>query len=214
MSDVSTNDISWTVVSDETQLRAIVESPVQRVADKVRPGLHELDRQWLAASPLCLIATSAPDGTCDVSPRGDPAGSTLVLDDRTLALPDRPGNRRVDGFRNLLGNPHVGLLYLVPGRGDTLRINGTAVLVSEAPFFDQLVVAGHRPQLALVVRIEEVFYHCSKAFLRSELWDPVSWAPDAVPSRARIAQTLERPEESLEALADYYGPRYAEKLYG
>ncbi|MDQ3502645.1 MAG: pyridoxamine 5'-phosphate oxidase family protein [Actinomycetota bacterium] len=211
---MSTKDISWTVVSDETQLRAIVESPVQRVADKVRPGLHELDRQWLAASPLCLIATSAPDGTCDVSPRGDPAGSTLVLDDRTLALPDRPGNRRVDGFRNLLGNPHVGLLYLVPGRGDTLRINGTAVLVSEAPFFDQLVVAGHRPELALVVRIQEVFYHCSKAFLRSELWDPDTWAPDAVPSRARIAQTLERPEESLEALADYYGPRYAEKLYG
>jgi predicted pyridoxine 5'-phosphate oxidase superfamily flavin-nucleotide-binding protein len=106
------------------------------------------------------------------------------------------------------------LIYLVPGRGDTLRINGTAVLVSEAPFFDQLVVAGHRPELALVVRIEEVFYHCSKAFLRSELWDPDTWAPDAVPSRARIAQTLERPEESLEALADYYGPRYAEKLYG
>ncbi|MBW3640061.1 MAG: pyridoxamine 5'-phosphate oxidase family protein [Actinobacteria bacterium] len=207
-------DTSWTVVSEETQLRAIVEPPVQRVADKVRTCLHELDRQWLAASPLCLIATSAPDGTCDVSPRGDPAGSTLVLDDSTLALPDRPGNRRVDGFRNLLGNPHVGLLYLVPGRGDTLRINGTAELISEAPFFEQLVVAGHRPELVLVVRIEEVFYHCSKAFLRSELWDPDTWAPDAVPSRARIAQALERPEESLEALTDYYGPRYAEKLYG
>ncbi|MBW3647250.1 MAG: pyridoxamine 5'-phosphate oxidase family protein [Actinobacteria bacterium] len=207
-------DTSWTVVSEETQLRAIVEPPVQRVADKVRTCLHELDRQWLAASPLCLIATSAPDGTCDVSPRGDPAGSTLVLDDSTLALPDRPGNRRVDGFRNLLGNPHVGLLYLVPGRGDTLRINGTAELISDAPFFEQLVVAGHRPELVLVVRIEEVFYHCSKAFLRSELWDPDTWAPDAVPSRARIAQALERPEESLEALTDYYGPRYAEKLYG
>jgi len=207
-------DSGWSVVSDEAQLRAVVNSPVQRVADKVRPCLHELDRAWLAASPLCLVATSAVDGTCDVSPRGDPPGSTLVLDDRTLALPDRPGNRRVDGFLNLLGNPHVGLIYLVPGRGDTLRINGTAVLVSEAPFFDRQVVAGHRPELALVVRIEEVFYHCSKAFLRSELWDPDTWAPDAVPSRARIAQTLERPEESLEALADYYGPRYAEKLYG
>lgn len=211
---VSETDSGWSVVSDEAQLRAVVSSPVQRVADKVRPCLHELDRAWLAASPLCLVATSAVDGTCDVSPRGDPPGSTLVLDDRTLALPDRPGNRRVDGFLNLLGNPHVGLIYLVPGRGDTLRINGTAVLVSEAPFFDQLVVAGHRPELALVVRIEEVFYHCSKAFLRSELWDPATWSPDEVPSRARIAQTLERPEESLEALADYYGPRYAEKLYG
>lgn len=211
---MSTKDSSWKVVSDETQLRAIVEAPVPRVAAKVRGCLHELDRQWVAASPLCLVATSAPDGRCDVSPRGDPPGSTLVLDDHTLALPDRPGNRRVDGFRNLLGNPHVGLLFLVPGRGDTLRINGTAELVCDAPFFDQLVVAGHRPQLALVVRIEEVFFHCSKAFLRSELWDPATWAPDTVSSRAHIAKTLERPEESLEALADYYGPRYAEKLYG
>ncbi len=212
--DVSGKQTGWSVVSDEAQLRAIVEPPVQRVADKVRTCLHELDRAWLAASPLCLIATSAPDGTCDVSPRGDPPGSTLVLDDHTLVLADRPGNRRVDGFLNLLDNPHVGLLFLVPGRGDTLRINGTAVLVCDAPFFDQLVVSGHRPQLALVVRIEEAFYHCSKAFLRSELWEPATWAPDAVPSRARIAQALERPEESLEALTDYYGPRYAEKLYG
>ncbi|MGI8534989.1 MAG: pyridoxamine 5'-phosphate oxidase family protein [Mycobacteriales bacterium] len=204
----------WSVVADEQQLRGLVGEPLPRVADKARPTLHELDRQWLAASPLCLVATAAADGTCDVSPRGDPPGFTHVLDERTLALPDRPGNRRVDGFRNLLGNPHVGLLYLVPGRGDTLRINGTAQLLCDAPFFDQLVVSGHRPRLALVVHVEEVFYHCSKALLRSALWDASSWAPEAVPSRARIAKTLERPEESLEDLDAYYGPAYAAKLYG
>ena len=211
---MDTRSSGWSVVTEEKHLRELVGAPLQRVADKARPTLHELDRQWLAASPLCLLATAAVDGTCDVSPRGDPPGFTHVLDERTLALPDRPGNRRVDGFRNVLGNPHVGLIYLVPGRGDTLRINGTAQLLCDAPFFDELVVRGHRPRLALVVHVAEVFYHCSKALLRSALWDPSSWVPDTVPDRARIAKTLERPEESLEDLAEYYGPAYASKLYG
>lgn len=203
----------WSVVTDAEQLATLVGEPIKRVAEKSRPTLHELDRQWLAASPLCLVATSAADGTCDVSPKGDPAGFTHVLDDRTIAVPDRPGNRRTDGFRNVLSNPHVGLLFLIPGRGDTLRINGRAQLVSDAPFFDDLVVRNHRPRLALVVHVEEVFFHCAKAFLRSRLWDTGSWAPDAAPSRARIAQVLERPDETIEALDAYYGPSYAEKLY-
>lgn len=203
----------WQVVQDEQQLLQIVGVPVPRVAGKARRTLHELDRQWLAASPLCLVATAAADGTCDVSPKGDPPGFTHVLDDRTVALPDRPGNRRVDGFRNVLSNPQVGLLYLVPGRGDTLRINGTARLVSDAEFFDDMVVRGHRPRLALVVSVEEVFYHCPKSFLRSALWEPSSWQPEAVPSRAHIAKEMERPTEDIEALIEYYGPRYASKLY-
>jgi hypothetical protein len=160
------------------------------------------------------VATSDAEGRCDVSPKGDPQGFTLVLDDTTIVLPERPGNRRADGFRNILANPHVGLVYLVPGRGDTLRINGHATLVRDAPFFDDLIVRGHRPKLALVVRVEEVFYHCSKAFLRSELWQPESWAPDALPKRPVIARTLERPDDSIEELERYYGPAYAEKLYG
>ena len=212
--DVSGQGGTWSVVTDEEQLRALVGEPLRRVAEKARTTLHELDRQWLAASPLCLVATSAADGACDVSPKGDPPGFTHVLDERTLAIPDRPGNRRVDGFRNVLANPHVGLVFLVPGRGDTLRVNGRAQVVAEAPFFDAMVLRGHRPRLALVVAVEEVFYHCSKAFLRSALWEPDSWAPDRVPSRARIAQVLERPEETLEELAAYYGPAYADRLYG
>ncbi|HEX4705526.1 MAG TPA: pyridoxamine 5'-phosphate oxidase family protein [Pseudonocardiaceae bacterium] len=196
------------------ELTELVGQPIPRVADKVRPRLHELDRAWLAESPFCLLATSAADGTCDVSPKGDPRGFTHVLDDNTIVLPDRPGNRRVDGFRNVLSNPHVGLLYLVPGRGDTLRINGRARLVRDAPFFDDLIVRGHRPTLALLVHVREVFYHCSKAFLRSELWRSESWRSEAAPSRVEISHALERPDESVEELQRYYGPGYAEKLYG
>ena len=144
---------------------------------------------------------------------GDPPGFTLVLDDTTIAIPERPGNRRVDGFRNILTNPHVGLIYLVPGRGDTLRINGRARLVRDAPFFDQMLVGGHRPQLALVVEIEQVFTHCSKAFLRSAMWQPETWAPDAAPARAHIAHAFERSDEPLAAVEQYYGPSYAEALY-
>ncbi|MEV0049380.1 pyridoxamine 5'-phosphate oxidase family protein [Saccharopolyspora shandongensis] len=200
-------------ITSVDELREIVGEPLQRVADKARPRLHELDRQWLAASPFCLIATAAADGTCDVSPKGDPAGFTLALDDRTIAIPDRPGNRRADGFRNVLSNPHVGLIYFIPGRGDTLRINGRARLVRDAPFFDEMVVKGKRPALALVVEIDEVFHHCSKAFLRSALWKSETWEPDAVASRAQIAKFLERPEDSLAELERYYGPSYANGLY-
>ena len=203
----------WSEITTPDQLTALVGEPVPKVRDKVRPRLHDLDRQGLAASPFCLVATSDADGRCDVSPKGDPAGQLAhVLDDRTLAIAERPGNRRVDGFHNVLANPHVGLVFLIPGRDDTLRVNGRARLVADAPFFDDLVVKGHRPVLALVVDVEEVFHHCAKAFLRSRLWDASSW-DDPMPPRAVIARTLESPEKSLEELTAYYGPAYAEKLY-
>ncbi len=205
---------TWAVVSDEAQLREIVGTPIPRVADKVRTTLHELDRAWLGTSPMCLVATSAADGTCDVSPRGDPPGFVAhVIDDRTIAIPDRPGNRRVDGFRNVLENPQAGLIFLIPGRGDSLRINGRATLVRDAPFFDEMVVGGNRPRLALVVEVAEVFYHCSKAFLRAALWKPETWQPGAVSSRAAIAHALESTEETLAELEQYYGPSYADRLY-
>ncbi|MDT3397935.1 pyridoxamine 5'-phosphate oxidase family protein [Streptomyces sp. B1866] len=200
-------------ITTEAELRELVGETSPGAVRKVRRSLDELDRQWLERSPFCLIATSAADGSCDVSPKGDPPGFTLVLDDTTIAVPDRPGNRRVDGFRNVLSNPQVGLIFLVPGRGDTLRINGRARLVREAPFLDSMVVKGHRPSLALVVEVEEVFYHCSKAFLRSELWNEETWEPEALPSRARISRSLERKDQSLEELEHYYGPGYADGIY-
>ena len=203
-----------TEVTSAEELRELLGQPTAQAAGKVRTRLHEHDRAWLAASPFCLVSTSAADGSCDTSPKGDPPGFTLVLDDHTIAIPERPGNRRADGFHNVLSNPHVGLLFLVPGRGDTLRVNGRASLIREAPFFDRMTVKGHRPQLALLVDIDEVFYHCSKAFLRSALWKPETWNPQAPPSRATIAKSLERPEESLEALERYYGPSYGDRIYG
>lgn len=205
--------MTWTEVTSVAELDALVGEPAAAARDKVRARLVDVDRDWLAASPLCVLATASADGACDVSPRGDPSGAVHVLDDATVVVPDRPGNRRVDSWRNVLGNPQVGLLSMLPGRGDTLRVNGRARLVSDAPFFDDLVVRGHRPTLALVVDVEEVFHHCSKAFLRSELWDPSTWQPDAVESRARIAQALERSGSTVEELEAHDGPSYAEKLY-
>jgi PPOX class probable FMN-dependent enzyme len=148
-----------------------------------------------------------------VSPKGDPAGFVTVLDDRTLAIPERPGNRRADGFHNLLADPHVGLIFVIPGRGDTLRVNGRATVVRDAPFLAGMEVRGHVPRLATLVEVDEVFSHCSKAFLRSRAWDPESWKPQAAPRRAVIAQALERPDERIETLDEYYGPAYADGLY-
>lgn len=210
--DTSDHD-GWAHVTSEAELREIVGHPSERVRDKARSRLGDTHRAWLAGSPFCLIATAAADGSCDVSPKGDPPGFVKVLDDTTVVVPERKGNRRVDGFLNLLSNPWVGMLSVVPGRGDTLRINGRGRLVREAPFFDDLVVAGHRPLLALVVDVEEAFFHCSKAFLRSQLWDTETWRPDTLPSRAEIARTLERPGDSLAELERYYGASYADKLY-
>jgi uncharacterized protein len=202
------------VTTDAELTELVGGEPKPAVVDKVRTALQDPHRQWLAASPLCLIATADAQGNCDVSPKGDPPGFTRVLDDTTIAIPDRPGNRRADGFRNVLSNPHVGLVFLIPGRGDTLRINGRARLVRDAPFFDEMVVKGHRPRLALVVEIEQVFFHCAKAFMRSKLWHPETWDPEALPSRARIVQCVERPDDSIDVLEKHYGPEYAKGLYG
>ena len=201
-------------ISSEAELRELLGTPMPRAVTKERVRLHDRDKDWLTASPFCLVATSAADGTCDVSPKGDPPGFTLVLDDATIALPERPGNRRADGFRNILSNPHVGLIYLVPGRKETLRINGRARLIREAPFFEDMVVKGHRPQLAIVVEIEQIFFHCMKAFLRSKLWEPESWHPDVLPSHAEIVKSVQPCAESLEELEQYYGPQYATRIYG
>ncbi|MEU8425367.1 pyridoxamine 5'-phosphate oxidase family protein [Micromonospora sp. NPDC048835] len=200
-------------ITSHEELRELLGVPNARAANKERPRLHERDREWLAASPFCLVATAGADGSCDVSPKGDPAGFALVLDDTTIALPERPGNKRADGYHNIIDNPHVGLLFIIPGRTDTLRINGRARLVSDAPWFDEMLVKGHRPVLAVVVEIEQIFYHCAKAFLRSALWKPETWQPDALPSRARLVKEVEAPNENLEDLERYYGPEYATKIY-
>ncbi|MFC7754420.1 MSMEG_1061 family FMN-dependent PPOX-type flavoprotein [Tsukamurella soli] len=203
-----------TEVTTLDQLRAIVSDPVPRVRDKVRRELTDVHVEWLAAARLYFVATSDAEGNLDVSPKGDPAGSVLVLDPVTVALPDRPGNRRVDGFRNMLQDSHIAVEFVIPGRGDTLRINGTATILSDAPYAERFAVDGRLPQLITEIAIDEVFFHCSKAFLRSRAWDPDGWDGDAVPRRAVIAKALERPEDSLEELDRYYGEAYErQQLY-
>ncbi|WP_103351919.1 pyridoxamine 5'-phosphate oxidase family protein [Amycolatopsis sp. CA-128772] len=165
------------IIDSHEALRELVGDVAERTQKKIIGYLDEHARTLIEHSPFVLLATSAPDGSCDVSPRGDPAGSVLVLDEKTLVLADRPGNKLIDSFRNIVDNPHAGLLFLVPGMNETLRVNGRAKLLSDAPFFDALVVRDKRPKLAVVVEVEQVYMHCAKAFLRSSLWDPATW-PD------------------------------------
>lgn len=185
------------------ELRAIVGHPNKYVANKVTKQLSAVQQDWLAASPLCFIATTDDQGRVDVSPKGDPPGFAQVIDDTTIAIPERPGNKRVDGYLNVLRRPHVGTVFVIPGRGDTLRINGTARILSDADYFDAMAVDGKRPILALEIAVEEVFWHCAKAFLRSDTWKPETWNPTAVPSVAQLAKAF-KPDLSQAELDAYY----------
>jgi uncharacterized protein len=207
---------SWTEIATLDDLVDLLGEPNARARDKGRAALLDVDRDWLAATPFCVMATSSVTGQLDASPKGDPAGQLVhVIDDTTIAIAERPGNKRADGYKNILENPHVGLNFFIPGRGDTLRINGRARLVRDAPFFDELVVKGHRPLLAVVVEIEDIFFHCAKAFMRSGLWKPETWDPNGVvPRRAVIAKEVEPSDMSLEQLDEYYRPEnYSKGLY-
>ncbi|WP_344661767.1 pyridoxamine 5'-phosphate oxidase family protein [Catenulispora subtropica] len=203
-----------TEITTAAELRALLGEPMERAVTKERTRLLPIDLQWLAASPFCLIATSDADGNCDVSPKGDPAGFVKVLSDSRVAIPERPGNRRADGYLNILSNPHVGLISVVPGRSESLRVNGRAKLVRDAPYFDDMVVKGHRPILAIEVDIEQIFFHCAKSFMRSKLWKPETWEPEQLPHHAVIVKSVQETRESLEELIEYYGAGYEQKLYG
>ena len=198
-------------VNSVDELRAIVGEPDRYVANKVKDRLSPVQRDWLAHSPLGFVATTDAQGRVDVSPKGDPPGFVHVIDDTTIAIPERPGNKRVDGYLNVLERPHVGTLFLIPGRGDTLRINGTARILADADYFDAMTVQDKRPILALEIDVEEVFFHCAKAFLRSDAWDPSKWNPTAVPSVAQLAQALKK-DMSLAELEKYYAEENMRKV--
>ena len=200
-------------VNSVDELRAIVGEPDQYVANKVKDRLSPIQRDWLAHSPLGFVATTDADGRVDVSPKGDPPGFVHVIDDTTIAIPERPGNKRVDGYRNVLERPHVGTLFLIPGRGDTLRINGTARTLADADYFDAMTVKGKRPILVLEIDVEEVFFHCAKAFLRSDAWDPSTWNPTAVPSVAQIAKAIRYDWTQAELDARYSEANMRKVLY-
>src|SRR5882762_6298350 len=190
-------------VSTVDELRAIVGHPNDYVANKVGSRLSAVQQDWLAHSPLGFVATTDARGLVDVSPKGDPPGFVHVIDDSTIAIPERPGNKRVDGYLNVLERPHVGTLFLIPGRGDTLRINGTARILADAAYFEAMTINDKRPILALQIDVEEVFFHCAKAFLRSDAWKPETWNPTAVPSLAQLAKAI-KPDMSDEQLNEYY----------
>lgn len=157
-------------------LTALYPAPTERVRTKKRDRLDDGLRAVLAASPFVLLATADSDGRCDVSPRGGPPGFVKVVDDRHVAIPDLNGNNLVDSLRNIIANGHAGLLVVIPGQNETLRIDGPAHLTTDADVLDRFTDELRRPPLAIVVETASVFTHCAKSFRRGRVWDPSSWA--------------------------------------
>ena len=192
------------LVETETALRALY-APVHDLA--ARKSLAALDRHardFIARSPFVCLGTQGPEGHADVSPRGDPRGFVKVLDDRTLAIPDRPGNNRLDSLANIVANPAVGLLFLVPGYDETLRVNGRARITTDPDLLASLQVQERLPRLAILVEVQEVFLHCAKALRRSRLWDPGALRDrHEMPSLSRMIldQTTGAPEDAEEMRA-------------
>lgn len=160
------------IIADEAALRALFAPTHAMAAIKSLPHLDTHARAFIARAPFLCLGTQNDAGRADVSPRGDPVGFVQVLDDHTLAIPDRPGNNRLDTLANIVANPNVGLLFLIPGFDDTLRVNGQAALVTDPDLLATMAVNDRVPKLAIVVRVSEVFLHCAKALRRSHLWDP------------------------------------------
>jgi len=206
--------VSIEYIESYEDLRAVIDEPAEPARRKVLPRLDGHARDFIARSRFCLLGTAGADGTCDVSPRGEPGAVALVLDDTRLVLPDRPGNRRLDNFGNILTNPHVGLLFLLPPMAETLRVNGRARLVRAAPYFADLAVDGRPPRLAVEIDVDEVYLHCAKAFLRADLWDPDSWPErDELPRAARIWKDQIALSDDLETLETGIAKSYRETLY-
>lgn len=187
-------------VSTLEALQQINGVPHPSIAQKDTPFMTPLIEKFILASPFFLVATSDGGGNLDVSPKGDPAGAVKILDRRTLVIPDRPGNRRIDGHRNIIENPHIGLIFIIPNVDETVRVNGRAFVTDEPELLASLAVKGKMPKLATVVEIDEVYMHCARAFLRSGLWQPHTWPdPDTIPTLGAIMceqKDLPPPDES------------------
>jgi len=190
------------IVRSEGELREVVGTPSARSLAKQHAKLDVHDRAFIALSPLILISTSGVDGRCDVSPKGDAPGFVLVVDEHHLVIPDRPGNKRFDGMLNILANPHIGLIFLVPGRDETLRVNGRACVIRDHALLDRCTFQGKTPPLGIGVEVEEAYLHCPKAFLRSHFWDRQHWpAGNALPSMPCVLFDQIRPVDVT--LQDY-----------
>jgi PPOX class probable FMN-dependent enzyme len=182
-----------TAFTGEEQLRAIYGEPMERALKKDVACLDEMCWRLIAASPMVFVASYAADGRCDVTPRGGPPGFVTVLDERRLAIPDATGNRRLDTLTNVVATGRAGLIFLIPGRDTTLRVNGPACVTDDPALLATLNAVGKPPRTAIVVEAEEAYAHCPKAFVRSKLWDAASWpAPEDLPSAAAVSHAHAR----------------------
>uniref|UniRef100_A0AAU2JZI2 Pyridoxamine 5'-phosphate oxidase family protein n=1 Tax=Streptomyces sp. NBC_00049 TaxID=2903617 RepID=A0AAU2JZI2_9ACTN len=189
-------------VQDTAQLRELYEQPGELARRKTVDRIHDVARAFIGRSSLVFVATAGADGSCDVTPRGGPAGFVSVLDEFTLAIPDATGNKRLDSSHNIVETGRAGLILVVPGRTSTLRVNGKACISTDPRLLEQLTPVGKPPRSAIVVEVEEAYQHCPKAFLRSNAWKPEQWlAEDAVPSSAEITLShLNLPDLTLEEI--------------
>ncbi len=194
---------------DEAQLRDVLGEPTDLVRNKIADRLNPLTRQFVERSPFVVVATGRPDGGLDVSPRGDPAGFVRILDERTLLLPDRPGNKLADTLTNLLEDDRIALLFLIPGVNDTFRVNGRARIVDDAVLLEASTIEGKAPQLGILVEVEEAYTQCPKALLRSELWNSERHIDRSeLPSSGEILRSTADPELDVDEYEDARGERY------
>jgi PPOX class probable FMN-dependent enzyme len=197
------------------ELWEITGKPSELVRNKVISYLDEHCRDFIKKSPFLTISTADESGLCDVSPRGDGANFVHVINEKQLIIPERPGNKRMDSMRNILSNPNIGLLFLIPGLGETLRINGKASVIRDEELLEKMAVDGKKPLLGIGVNVEECFIHCAKAFRRSELWNPESWInKEELPKGAKIlAAHAKLPNADEEAVGKILEKSYRENLY-
>ncbi len=203
-------------IEDEAELREILGSPTELVVSKLADRLNGLTRQFIERSPFMCVGTARPGGGLDVSPRGDPAGFVRIVDERTLLVPDRPGNRIGDTLTNLLEDDRIALLFLIPGVGDSFRVNGRAVIVDDPELLAPSSVDGRVPRLGILVSIEEAYTQCSKALIRSDLWNAEKQIERSeLPSSGEILRSLNDPEFDADEYDRARSERYArgEGLY-
>ncbi|PCJ65774.1 MAG: phosphohydrolase [Candidatus Hydrogenedentota bacterium] len=163
------------IVTDDSAITRILGSPHPIAANKHLDMLDKHSKTFIARSPFVLVGSSDNDGNFDISPKGDPAGFVAVLDDHTLVIPERPGNKRADTFHNVLKNPAVGLIFMIPGHKETLRVSGKALIIQDEDILSRLAVKGKVPKLGIAIDVTEVFFHCAKCIVRSKLWKPEEW---------------------------------------
>ena len=199
-------------VSSEERLRGIIGTPGDLIVAKLADRLNDLTRQFVERSPFVCVATSRPDGGLDISPRGDPAGFVRILDNRRLLIPERPGNRLADTLTNLLADPRIGLLFLIPGVGETFRVNGRAAIVDDPTLLAESAVEGRIPKLGVLVTVEEAFTHCPKALIRSDLWNPERHVDrEELPSSGAILRSVSDESLDVETYERERAARYARR---